>query len=72
MNRGASNIPALTPEQAKELQELLSRAGYDVGVPDGKIGTATRGAVKAAQIKLGLPADSYPTPDLIERVRAMR
>ncbi len=72
MNRGAPNTPSITPEEAKELQQLLARAGYDVGTPDGKIGTATRAAVKQAQLKLGLPADSYPTPELINRMRAMR
>ena len=28
-------------------------------------------AVKAAQLKLGLPADSYPTLELTERLRAL-
>ena len=72
MNRGAPNIPTLTQDQAKELQQLLAKAGYDVGTPDGKIGAATRSAVKEAQLKLGLPADSYPTPELISRMRTMR
>ena len=36
---------------------------------DGKVGTGTRGAVKKAQIKVGLPADSYPTAELIEKLR---
>jgi peptidoglycan hydrolase-like protein with peptidoglycan-binding domain len=43
-----------------------------VGEVDGKLGAATRAGVKAAQMKLGLPADSYPTPDLLERLRAGR
>ena len=46
-----------------------SRDEYDVGGADGKLGTATRVAVKAMQVKLGLPADSYPTPELIARLR---
>jgi hypothetical protein len=28
--------------------------------------------VKQAQIKLGLPADSYPSPELTERLRGGR
>jgi lytic murein transglycosylase len=72
MNRGAPNIPSITPEEAKELQQLLARAGYEVGTPDGKIGSATRAAVKQAQLKFGLPADSYPTPELISRMRGIR
>jgi lytic murein transglycosylase len=71
MNRGAAAIPSLTPEEAKDLQILLARAGFDIGgAADGKIGAGTRAAVKAAQIKLGLPADSYPTPELLARLRA--
>ena len=56
-------------EQTRELQQLLIKHGYDVGGADGKLGTATRVAVKAMQVKLGLPADSYPTPELIARLR---
>lgn len=72
MDRGDPNIPTLSPEQARELQQLLARAGYDVGEIDGKIGAATRAAVKEAQLKLGMPADSYATPELIARLRTMR
>ena len=39
---------------------------------DGKLGLATRQAVKAAQVALGVPADSYPSIELIERLRASR
>jgi peptidoglycan hydrolase-like protein with peptidoglycan-binding domain len=72
MNRGAPNIPTITPEEAKELQQMLAQAGYEIGTPDGKIGIATRAAIKQAQLKLRLPADSYPTPELINRMRGMR
>ena len=51
---------------------MLTRDGYDVGKIDGKIGTATRGAVKQAQFKVGLPADSWPTPDLLARLHSGR
>ncbi|HRK19602.1 MAG TPA: peptidoglycan-binding domain-containing protein [Hyphomicrobiaceae bacterium] len=36
---------------------------------DGRLGRATRGAIRAAQMSLGLPADSYPSSELIERLR---
>lgn len=72
MDIGARNIPTLSVEQARELQQLLARQGYDVGEIDGKIGAATRSAVKEAQLKLGMPADSYPTPELLSRLRTMR
>jgi lytic murein transglycosylase len=69
MGRGAGTVPPISMEQTRELQQLLMKHGYDVGGADGKLGTATRGAVKAMQVKLGLPADSYPTPELIARLR---
>jgi lytic murein transglycosylase len=58
---GRAPITPLTYEQLVALQKFLIRKGYDVGKPDGKIGAGTRAAVKAEQIKVGLPADSYPT-----------
>jgi lytic murein transglycosylase len=67
---GAKNVVVLTAQQVMELQKLLTKAGYDgVGEIDGKIGSGTRAAVKKAQLKLGLPADSYPTPELIARLQ---
>ncbi|MGB9042828.1 MAG: lytic murein transglycosylase [Pseudolabrys sp.] len=68
---GASVIAPLSAQQVMELQQLLIKQGYEgVGEIDGKIGTGTRNATKKAQIKLGLPADSYPTAELIEKLRA--
>ena len=72
MFKGSDQVPDLSMEQVKELQQLLARRGWEVGEIDGKIGAATRASVKAAQMKYGLPADSYPTPELIERLRAQR
>jgi lytic murein transglycosylase len=72
MHRGSQNIPELSQDQAKELQMLLAKRGFEVGEIDGKIGAATRAGVKAAQMKLGLPADSYPTVELIDRLRGQR
>ena len=67
--RGGAEVQELSFQQMRELQQLLNRRGYNVGEPDGKLGAATRAAVKAAQMKLGLPADSYPTAELVERLR---
>jgi hypothetical protein len=51
----------------------VARAGRvrheDVGGADGKLGLVTRVAVKQMQVKLGLPADSYPTIELFELLR---
>jgi lytic murein transglycosylase len=72
MHRGSQSIPELSFEDIKELQQLLVRRGYEVGEIDGKLGAASRASVKAVQMKFGLPADSYPTAELIERLRAAR
>ena len=69
MQRGKSGIPALSGAQVKELQTHLARQGYAVGEPDGKLGASSRAAVKQAQLKLGMPADSYPTAELLDRLR---
>ena len=66
---GAGNVETLSTEQVKELQVLLNQHGYNVGEPDGKVGNGTRKAVKEAQVKFGLPADSYPSAELIGRLR---
>ncbi|MHA1158667.1 MAG: peptidoglycan-binding protein, partial [Alphaproteobacteria bacterium] len=56
--------------EVKELQRLLKARGYDVGKVDGIIGRMTRAAVKDAQTKLGLPADSYPSKQLLSALRS--
>jgi lytic murein transglycosylase len=67
---GATLVQPLTTQQVMDLQRLLIKAGYEgVGEVDGKVGSGTRGATKKAQMKLGLPADSYPSAELIERLR---
>jgi lytic murein transglycosylase len=62
--------PALPFAEIKEMQAMLVRSGHDVGAIDGFLGLKTRQAVKAMQIKYGLPADSYPTAELLMRMRA--
>jgi lytic murein transglycosylase len=61
--------PALGFNDVKAMQAMLAHAGYDVGAVDGFLGLKTRQAVKAMQLKYGLPADSYPTADLLARMR---
>lgn len=55
----------LSGEQIILLQEKLTGMGYDVGGIDGIIGTRTRAAVQAEQERLGLVADAWPTPALL-------
>ena len=70
--RSTGPVPAVTAEEVREIQLLLTRAGFDVGTADGKVGVATRAAIKKMQQKFGLPADSYPSPELLARLRAGR
>src|SRR4029077_1096329 len=70
---GAAQVVVLSPQQIMELQRALIKQGYEgVGEVDGKFGAGTRGATKKAQMKYGLPADSYPTAELIERLSSGR
>jgi len=62
--------PPLAFADVRAMQAVLARAGYDVGSVDGFLGLKTRQAVKAMQAKYGLPADSYPTAELLTRMRA--
>lgn len=58
--------PALSPDQMTALQEKLSQRGHDVGKIDGILGAGTRAAVQKEQARLGLPADGWPTRDLLD------
>jgi lytic murein transglycosylase len=58
--------PALELEQMKALQEKLAALGHDVGKIDGILGAGTRAAVQKEQVRLGLPADGWPTPGLLD------
>jgi lytic murein transglycosylase len=71
-HEGAKRVQPLSTPQVMELQRLLLKHGYDIGEVDGKVGSGTRGAVKKAQMKAGLPADSYPTAELIEALSGGR
>jgi len=67
MTRGAPE-QGLSPNQMKQLQEKLAARGYDVGKIDGILGAGTRAAVQDVQQKLGMPADAWPTPALLNRL----
>ena len=60
--------PALSPEQMTTLQKKLAKMGHDVGKIDGVLGALTRSAVQVEQQRLGLPADGWPTADLLAQL----
>jgi peptidoglycan hydrolase-like protein with peptidoglycan-binding domain len=69
MHRPSAPVTQLPFSELRELQQLLVRAGFNVGKVDGVMGQQSRSAVKAMQIKYGLPADSWPTAELLTRMR---
>jgi lytic murein transglycosylase len=72
MHRPAAPVAQLPFNELRELQQLLVRAGFNVGKVDGVMGQQSRSAVKAMQIKYGLPADSWPTAELLAHMRGLR
>jgi len=57
--------PGLEGAQMRQLQERLAARGHDVGRIDGILGAGTRAAVRAEQRRLGMPADAWPTAQLL-------
>jgi len=70
LNRnGDATIVPLTAQQMMDLQKTLMKQNYEgITEADGKFGAGTRAAVKKAQMKVGLPADSYPTVELLAKL----
>ena len=60
--------PALSDGDMKALQKKLAARGHDVGRIDGVLGKLTRDAVQKEQSRLGLPADAWPTRELLARL----
>jgi peptidoglycan hydrolase-like protein with peptidoglycan-binding domain len=69
MHRPAAPVAQLPFNELREMQQLLVRAGFNVGKVDGVMGQHSRTAVKAMQVKYGLPADSWPSAELLARMR---
>jgi membrane-bound lytic murein transglycosylase B len=63
------DLPALTRSQLLALQTALNQRGFASGTPDGLMGPATREGIRRYQRSIGLPADGYPTPDLLLRLQ---
>ncbi len=65
-------LKMLSRSQRREMQQLLSHKGYDVGKIDGMIGGKTRDAVRDFQHKRGLLPDGYPNQQVLEHLRKTR
>ncbi|QMU60086.1 MAG: lytic murein transglycosylase [Boseongicola sp.] len=60
--------PGFKREEMKTLQEKLAARGHDVGGVDGILGAKTRDAIQSEQTRLGLPADAWPTRELLSKL----
>lgn len=58
----------LNQDQMRDLQRRLQARGFDVGGIDGILGAGTRAAVQDMQAQMGLPADGWPTAELLRRL----
>jgi lytic murein transglycosylase len=61
--------PPLSRAQRRELQQLLTARGYDVGEPDGRIGSKTREAIKDVERRIGLEPRGRPGGKVLEALR---
>ncbi len=61
---------ALTLAEVQEMQVRLSKAGFDTGGTDGRVGNDTMKAVRNYQVKMGIePADGYGGLAVLARLR---
>jgi lytic murein transglycosylase len=72
MRAATQPVAQLSYNDLRTLQQMLAKAGFNVGKIDGIMGQASRTAVKAMQVKYGLPADSWPTAELLAAMRSGR
>jgi lytic murein transglycosylase len=64
-----TNEPQLDQEGRIELQKRLAAQGYDVGEPDGRIGSKTRAAIRQEQLNRGQIPDGWPSPAVLQMLR---
>ena len=60
----------LSRAERLELQQHLTRQGFDVGEPSGRLGIKTRAAVRDFQARSGLVPDGFATVAILERLRS--
>jgi len=59
---------AMTRDERMAFQNDLKSLGFDPGAIDGVLGHQVRAALRAYQVARGIPADGYPTQDLLQRM----
>jgi membrane-bound lytic murein transglycosylase B len=60
---------ALSRTERLELQQRLATQGFDVGEPDGLLGSKTREAIRGFQARQGLVPDGFASSDVLDRLR---
>jgi lytic murein transglycosylase len=60
---------ALSVSERIEMQQHLARKGYNVGEPDGLVGSRTRAAIRDYQIAVGLIPDGFASTSILSRLR---
>jgi membrane-bound lytic murein transglycosylase B len=60
----------LTSDQRTQFQTDLQTLGYDIGTIDGVLGRKTRNVLRQYQKAHGLPADGFPTVEMLGRLNA--
>lgn len=62
----------LSREQRRELQRLLIARGYNVGEPDGAVGSLTRAAIRDVEAKIGMPPTGRPGEKVLRALKSGR
>jgi hypothetical protein len=60
----------LSRAERLELQQLLTRHGFHVGEPDGRLGGQTRSALRQFQTSIGHVPDGFASATMLERLRS--
>jgi len=61
----------LSRSERLEMQQHLSRMGYDVGEPDGRLGAKTRTALRAFQQRAGKVPDGFASASVLNSLRRL-
>ncbi|HEV2558677.1 MAG TPA: lytic murein transglycosylase [Microvirga sp.] len=61
--------PPLSRAERRELQRLLTARGFDVGEPDGRVGSKTREAIKEIERAIGLEPRGRPGGKVLQALR---
>ena len=66
----APEAPALPDDQIGKTQVLLTKLGFNIGEPDGKMGARTTNAIRLFQLQSGLKVTGEVTDDLLQQLQA--